>query len=186
MNYFARKRRRDIRRQGRQFLAVAVTVVIGVMMFAATYDSYRNLKVSYQQTYNRLVFADMTISGGEESLADTLAAIPGVEAVTVRHTADLPITIGTATLRGRFIGMPTDEQPDVDKIQIRQGSYLSSSGANDAIAEYHIADTYGLQIGDSLKLAVGQKREFTITGVAVSAEYLWPAPSTQESFVDPK
>ena len=51
MNYFARKRRRDIRRQGRQFLAVAVTVVIGVMMFASTYDSYRNLTASYEQTY---------------------------------------------------------------------------------------------------------------------------------------
>ncbi|NOY57012.1 MAG: ABC transporter permease [Actinobacteria bacterium] len=175
-----------MRRRRRQFLAVGVTVVIGVMMFAATYDSYRNLEVSYQRTYDRLAFADMTITGGDESLAASLAAIPGVRAVTVRHTADLPVTIGAATLRGRFIGMPTDEQPDVDKIQVQRGSYLLSGGANEAIAEDHIANTYGLQIGDPLTVAVGQKQKFTITGVAVSAEYLWPAPSTQESFIDPK
>ncbi len=175
-----------MRRQRWQFLAVGVTVVIGVMMFAATYDSYRNLTVSYEQTYDRLTFADMTITGGDESLPDALGAIPGVQAVTVRHSADLPITIGTATLRGRFVGMPVDEQPSVNKIDIQQGAYLSSGGDNEAIAEDHIASTYGLQLEDTLTVVVGEGRELTITGIAVSAEYLWPAASTQEIFVDPE
>jgi len=186
VRYLARKRRRDLGRQKWQFLAVVATVVIGVMMFAATYDSYRNLQVSYQRTYERLAFADMTITGGDSSLADALVAVPGVRAVTVRHTADVPITIGTATLRGRFIGMPAAGQPDIDKIQVQEGSYLSPGGFNEAIAEDHIANTYRLQIGDSVTVAVGEKQKFTIAGVAVSAEYLWPAASTQESFTDPK
>jgi len=186
VSYLARKRRRDLRRRRWQFLAVGATVVIGVMMFAATYESYQNLGVSYQRTYDRLAFADMTITGGNQSLVDTLTAIPGVQTVTVRHSADLPVTIGTATLRGRLIGMPAGRQPDIDKIQVQSGSYLSPGGVNEAIAEDHIAATYGLRIGDSVTLAVGQKQKLTITGVAVSAEYLWPAASTQESFTDPK
>ena len=59
-------------RQRWQFIAVGVTVVIGVMMYAATYDSYLNLTSSYEQTYDRLSFADMTIAGGYEALPDTI------------------------------------------------------------------------------------------------------------------
>ena len=63
-----------MKRQKWQFMAVGVTIVIGVMMFAATYDSYLNLTASYEQTYERLAFADMTISGGDEGLASTGAS----------------------------------------------------------------------------------------------------------------
>jgi putative ABC transport system permease protein len=185
VSYLSRKRRRDIKRQKWQFLAVGVTVVIGVMMFAATYDSYLNLTASYEQTYERLAFADMTISGGDEGLADTLRGVGGVETVTVRHTADLPITIGPTTLRGRLIGMPTGEQPDVNQIDMEEGNYLDPDGVFEAVAEVHIARTFDLGMGDTFTVVAGPGQEFNVIGVAASAEYIWPAPSTQEVFADP-
>jgi len=181
----SRKRRRDIKRQKWQFLAVGVTVVIGVMMFAATYDSYLNLTASYEQTYERLAFADMTISGGDDGLADTLRGVDGVETVTVRHTADLPITIGVSTLRGRLIGMPTGNQPDVNQIDIEEGKYLDTEGAYEAVAELHVARTFDLGDGDTFTVIVGPGQEFDVVGIAASAEYIWPAPSTQEVFAAP-
>ena len=186
MSYLSKKRRRDMRRQRWQFLAVGVTVVIGVMMFAATYDSYLNLTASYQETYDRLSFADTTITGGEDDLAETLSAVPGVQTVTVRHTADLPITIGDDTLRGRMVGTPTTGQPDVDKIDIQTGEYLSADGEYEAIAEVHVARTFDLQIGDTFTVVVGPGQDLTLVGTAASAEYIWPAASTQEIFPDPK
>ncbi|MEN8239295.1 MAG: cell division protein FtsX, partial [Actinomycetota bacterium] len=149
MSYLSRKRRRDMQHQRWQFLAVGATVVIGVMMFAATYDSYRNLTASYEQTYERLAFADMTITGGDPSLPDTLRDLPGVKAVTVRHTADLPISIGVETLRGRLIGVPTSGQPDVNQIDMNDGSYLSPSGEFEAVAEVHVARTFRLDADDT-------------------------------------
>ncbi|MEA2022666.1 MAG: FtsX-like permease family protein [Actinomycetota bacterium] len=186
MNYLSRKRRRDMRRQRWQFIAVGVTVVIGVMMFAATYDSYLNLTASYEQTYDRLAFADMTITGGDDALPDTLAAIDGVQTVTVRHTADLPITIGDDTLRGRMVGTPAVEQPDINKLDIQEGEYLSANGDFEAVAEVHVARAFGLNVGDAFTVVVGPGQEFTIAGTAASAEYIWPAASTQEIFPDPK
>ena len=50
---------------GRQFAGVAITVVLGVALFAASYDAYLNLEVSYGQTYDRLAFADVVVTGGE-------------------------------------------------------------------------------------------------------------------------
>ena len=44
MNYLRIKRGRDMRRQRWQFLAVLVTIVLGVMLFAASFDAYRALQ----------------------------------------------------------------------------------------------------------------------------------------------
>ncbi|MEN8239584.1 MAG: FtsX-like permease family protein, partial [Actinomycetota bacterium] len=186
MSYLARKRRRDMKRQKWQFIAVGVTVVIGVMMFAATYDSYLNLTESYEQTYERLAFADMTVTGGDDDLADTIAGIDGVLAVTTRHSADLPITIGIDTLRGRLVGTPASGQPDVNKLDVQQGEYLSPSGEFEAVAEVHVSRTFDLAVGDDFTVVVGPGQEFSITGIAASAEYIWPAASTQEIFPDPE
>jgi len=186
VSYLSRKRRRDIRRRKWQFLAVGVTVTIGVMTFAATYDAYRNLTVSYEQTYERLAFADMTITGGADGLSDTLGAIPGVNTVTVRRSADVPITIGAKTLRGRLVGMPVPDQPDVNRIDVEEGTYLATGGNQDSVAEIHIAKTFDLQPGDTFTVVVGSGIEFAIVGTAASPEYLWPAASTQEIFVDPE
>ena len=186
MSYLGRKLRRDLRAQRWQFVSVTATVVIGVMMFAATYDSYRNLTASYQQTYDRLAFADMTISGGSDTLADELAGIDGVAEITIRHVADLPITVADTTLRGRVIGMPAGTQPAVDRIDVQEGRYLAADGAPEAVAEVHVARTFELGPGDTFVVEAASRPEFTIVGIAASAEYIWPAPSTQEVFVDPE
>jgi putative ABC transport system permease protein len=186
VSYLSKKRRRDMRRQRWQFIAVGVTVAVGVMMYAASYDSYQNLNASYQRTYDRLAFADVTVTGGDETLADTLAGIDGVEAVTVRHTADLPITIDDTMLRGRLIGMPVPGEPAVGKIGVEDGAGLTQPSAYDAVAEVHIARTFDLKPGSTFTVALGSEPTFTIVGTASSPEYIWPAPSTQEIFADPK
>jgi putative ABC transport system permease protein len=175
-----------MKRQKWQFMAVGVTVVIGVMMFAATYDSYLNLTASYEQTYERLAFADMTIAGGDEDLPEILAAIDGVQSVTTRHSADLPITIGVDTLRGRLVGTPTSGQPDMNKLDVQQGKYLTENGEFEAVAEVHVARTFDLGVDDAFTVVVGPGQEFSITGIAASAEYIWPAASTQEIFPNPE
>ena len=54
MSYLTIKRRRDMRRQRWQFLAVFVTITLGVMLFAASYDAFLNLESSYRFTYDRV------------------------------------------------------------------------------------------------------------------------------------
>ncbi|MEZ4595589.1 MAG: ABC transporter permease [Chloroflexota bacterium] len=185
MSYLGRKRRRDIGRQRWQFLAVGITVAVGIMLFAATYDSYRNLTASYQETYRRLSFADMTIAGGDDGLAKTLAEVRGVAAVEVRHTVDLPVRIGDTTLRGRLVGMPVGSEPAVNRLDVTTGSGLTDPGAADAVAEVHLARTFGLAPGDTLTILAGNEPRLSVVGVAASAEYIWPAASQSEVFVDP-
>ena len=71
-----RKRARDLRSSRWQVAAVLVTVVLGVMLFAASFDAYRNLTDSYQKTYDDLGFADLTVSGGDSSSSSAAPAPP--------------------------------------------------------------------------------------------------------------
>ena len=65
MSTLAKKRRRDFRRRKWQFMAVLLTITLGVMLYAAIYDSFRNLKASYEKTDDDLRFADLTITGSD-------------------------------------------------------------------------------------------------------------------------
>ncbi len=179
------KRRRDIKEQRRQFVAVLVTIVLGVMMFAASYDAYRNLNASYQGTYDRLAFADATIVGQGEGLASELEAIDGVAEVVERRQADVPMRVGDDTFIGRVVSVPEGEQSRVDRLDVIAGEYLTAAG--EGVVETHMMEQFGMSIGDTVELLSPTGAvELEAVGEAVSPEYLWPARSTERFFEPPK
>jgi putative ABC transport system permease protein len=197
VKYLALKRRRDFRRRRWQFGAVALTVFLGVLMFAASYDAYRNLDASYRGTYDRLAFADMTVVGARSDFNETVAGVPGVATAVERRQADLPLRVDGHSFLGRLVGIPPDTQPAVNQVDITEGEYpagaeadsasttggASQPGAPPALAEIHMADHFGLGPGDTLEFFDGAAwRELSVSGVAVSPEYIWPARSSQEIF----
>ncbi len=63
MRASTRKSFRDLARQRAQVGAVGVTILLGVMLYVATAGAFLNLSDSYQQTYDRLNFADLVATG---------------------------------------------------------------------------------------------------------------------------
>ncbi|MDH3731593.1 MAG: hypothetical protein OES13_10820, partial [Acidimicrobiia bacterium] len=75
MTTLHRKLFRDARRQRAQFIAIAVTVFLGVTVYGATYDSFRNLEASYEETATEFRFANFFVVGGDPvTFADQAAA----------------------------------------------------------------------------------------------------------------
>ena len=180
------KRRRDFRERRWQFLAVAVTITLGVMMFAASYDAYLNLESSYQGTYDRLHFADMTVTGADDGLATEAQNIAGVAAVEERRQVDLPFRVGDSVLSGRAIGMPAGEQPQINQVDVVEGDYLDPARPDGIVVESHFANDHNLAPGSSVEIFTGSEWvAVEVVGVAVSPEYLWPAKSRQEVFSAP-
>ncbi len=186
-----RKLRRDLRASRAQVIAVVVTVMLGVMLFAASYDAFRNLTASYQQTYDDLVLADLTVSGGDQQQVATAAArVEGVDAVTQRLQADLPLVTSTVdgeqTLLGRVVGLPSDGQPAVGRVQILSGEQLDPTDPETVLVEKHMADHFDLAPGDTLVMLLGDgPRTVAVGGVVASPEYLWPARDRQEVITTP-
>jgi putative ABC transport system permease protein len=183
------KVRRDIRRQWAQAAALVLTVLLGVALFAASYDAYGNLRDSYAHVFAVQRFADLWADTDTPARAGRIAArladAPGVQAVAVRTQADLPIRIGADALPGRVVGIPTAAQPEVDRVTVLSGDYPT---APDQVAvEQHLADHFHLRPGSAVEVRGPHGwHRVSVTAVVSSAEYLWPARSRQEPLTTPE
>ncbi|WP_406102923.1 FtsX-like permease family protein [Streptomyces sp. NBC_01003] len=182
------KTRRDLRRRLGQFAAVAVTVMLGVTLFVASFDAYLNLSASYDRTYSRLHFADLTATAPDaRPPAEEVADASGVAAVTTRTQADIPLALTGQKLAGRVIGLPDDGSvPAVNRFDLTAGHAPVAGDTAGAVLERHAADTFGLHPGDRVRAyGGGTWHTLTVRGVAESPEYLWPARSRQDALADP-
>lgn len=178
---------RDLRRRTAQVAAIATTVLLGVLLFIASYDSFRNLETSYQRTYDRLHLADFTATGGDPAtIAAAVGGADGVALVTQRTQTDVPFSIGDTKLFGRVAGLPQPGGPRINEIQLTAGQLPDPAQTDQVVLEQHAADTFHLKTGDRLQIFDGTDwHTVTICGIARSAEYLWPARNRQEALGDP-
>ncbi|XRQ15523.1 ABC transporter permease [Actinomadura welshii] len=176
------KLRRDLRRRPGQLVAAVVLVMLGVTLFGASYDAYKNLDSGYQAFFGKYRFADLTLSGGDTAaIAREARSRPGVAAAAVRTVADVPMrTPGGGTLVGRVVGLPAGSQPAVNRVKVLDGRYLDPAAPSGVLADGHLADDAGLRPGAEMQVWDGQAwRSVAVRGTASSPEYLWPAPSRQ-------
>ncbi|MGA9634741.1 MAG: ABC transporter permease, partial [Solirubrobacterales bacterium] len=187
MSTLAVKARRDISRQRAQFAAIALTVLLGVALYAASYDAFRGLQASYKRAYSDLRFADLTVTGGNTDRIAAQAQAGGAEAVQPRAVADLPMQVGGDKFLGRIVGLPASGQPSVNRVEVTSGSYLSPGRPRAVLSEQHMADEFNLSAGDSVTVnGAGGPQRLGVSGVAASPEYFWPSPSRQDVLPPPK
>jgi putative ABC transport system permease protein len=185
-----RKLRRDVRRTWPTFTALVVMVMLGIALYVAADNSYRNLQSSYDNAFAVQGFPDLFVTGGDVAgFAGTAAQRPEVSATRLRVQSDLPMEVttssGTDRLIGRIVGYPTQGVPDVASLTSLSGAANPAPGT--VLLEEHMAGTFGLAAGDRVTLttAVGPV-EVTVAGVVASAEYLWLAPDRQTVIVPPR
>ena len=180
-----RKLWRDIGRHKPQFIAITLTIFLGVTIFSAAFDSYTNLVTSYDETAVEYRFANLTIAGGDTgAIAAAVEADPAVESVEVRTTVDVPLRVDDTKLLGRAISIPAGGQPSVNKLEIMSGSYPENG--NVVLVEDHMASHFDLAPGDTIDVLVGEAwHHVNVGGVALSPEYIWPARDRQEIITTP-
>jgi putative ABC transport system permease protein len=182
VNVLSRKLLRDIGLQKTQFIAVAVTVFLGITMFGASYDSFQNLQASYDTTATQTRFANLTIAGGDiSSFVSFAESQPGVESVESRTVVDLPFDLPDTKLLGRVVGLP--DSSEVNLLTVQSGS---EPARGEAALEAHLADHFDLGPGSIVSvLAPDGWVEVPVSGVAASPEYIWPAKNRQEVLTTP-
>ena len=188
MNLWLRKALRDLGRRRGQFAAVVVTTFLGVALFGASFDAYRNLLVSYDTLFQRTHFADLTVSGGDlASYVERARQLDGVEAVTTRTVTESYARVGDHRFIVRLVGLPPEQQPAIDQVIVLRGRYLDPQRTNGVLLEQHLADYYHLGPGDTLEvLTPFGWTGLPVLGVAASPEYLWPARSRQDVLTLPQ
>ena len=180
-----RKVRRDLWGQRSQFLAAVLVMGIGVAVFVGATDAYANLQESFARVYATQLLPDVVISG--PSVPGLYAAarnLPGHPSLDLRQQADVSVRINGRTLFGRAVGVPVAAQPTVSKLALRSGGL---PGRGSVLLDEHLAAYYGLHPASTVEL-LGPSgwHQVSVSGSAVSTEYLWSARSQAETVTTPE
>src|SRR5258708_7954201 len=143
-------------------------VMLGVLLFVASYDSFCNVKASCAGTYVRTHFADLTVTGVDSTPIAAAGGNPaGVDRVATRTQADLPMTIGATKLVGRVVGLPPVNGNGVNEIDVIAGRLPDSRSDDEVVVERHTADTFRLTAGQRLQVFDGAGwHQVIVSGVA--------------------
>ncbi len=184
MRTLDRKALRDLRRNWTLTLALAIIIALGITTYISSLGAYRDLGTSYQETYDRLHFADawFRVQAAPTSVVTEIAQVKGVQAVEGRLILDTGYLLPNGDpIRSRLVGMPTSRRPRVNDVLLLEGRYFRPGDTNVTIVESHFAEFYKLHPGDEVTPVVnGRTLHLRIIGVAVSPEYLVVTPSRQE------
>src|SRR6201998_4636283 len=151
-----KKALRDLRRRLPQVVAIGVTVMLGVLLFVASYDSFRNVQASYDRTYVRTHFADVTVTGGDpDAMAAAVRNAAGVGRVVTRTQVDRPMAIGATKLVGRVVGLAGSSGGDINEIDLVAGRLPDPARDDQIVVERHTADTFGLSAGAPVQVFDG-------------------------------
>lgn len=184
-----RKLVRDIWHLKGPFAAVTLVVASGVALFV-TLRSMNGYLLETQAGYYRShrfaqVFA--ALEEAPRSLAERIAALPGVAAVEPRIVAevllDVPGLAEPAT--GRLVSIPERPAPMLNALHLRSGRWVTPGRPDEVIASHAFATANGLGLGDRFGAVIhGRWQELTVVGTAISPEYVYEIRGAGEIFPD--
>lgn len=182
MSLLDRKLLRDLRALKSQALAVALVMSCGLAMMIMSRSLILSLEATRDDYYREHRFAQVfaTLKRAPLSVADQIAAIPGVAAVqtgiALQVTLDLPGMAEPAV--GLMQSLPEEGELVLNRLYLRRGKIIVGRGTHgQVLVGEAFAEAHGLQPGDSISAIVyGRKQTFTLAGIVLSPEFIFEAP----------
>jgi len=184
-----RKLWRDIRGNYGAYLAVISVSIIGLMLYVSMALILDSLKTSVDSYYSEHDFAEgfARIVRGPQGLVEDIRGIAGIDRVSGRIVSDVlvnkPAGEDNTTLRLVSFG---GDKSDLNRFKLEDGKIPSGDSRELLVSPAFLAAN-GYKIGDAVPLIIsGTEVQFTITGTAISPEYVYEIPSGQTLTPDPK
>jgi len=185
-----RKLARDLAKMRGQVITIAVVVAAGVASFIALQATQRSLAESRDVYYERYRFGDVfaDLERAPESVADRLAAIPGVRIAYPRLVSQVRIPLGEAGAAppiGQVVGLPSVGEATLNGVLVREGRMVEPGRHDEALLLEAFATRWGIVPGDTIPVIMeGVLRHVRITGTAMSPEFVYPAPPGPDPIPD--
>ncbi|KAB2951818.1 ABC transporter permease [Heliorestis acidaminivorans] len=180
-----RKLWREVQGRKGTLIAASLVMTVGVMIFIAFFSTSRNLYQAKESYYEELQFAHIFAQVRQipETELEYLQGLPGLEALEGRIVQDLSLQDGKTL---RLISLPEDRTSQVNDIRFVEGSRSENALAN-LVLDPAFATANALQVGDFVELLVkGRLVSLEITGLAISAEYIYTLRDGAEMAPDPE
>ncbi|MCI2393988.1 FtsX-like permease family protein [Aliiroseovarius sediminis] len=169
---------RDLRRLWTQSLAISAVLAVGVMIMVMSNGAERSLRETRDTFYERNRFGDIFASASRapDALATDILAIDGVARVDTRIStfAILDIADMTQPAMGQVLSLPSSGLPAMNIPTITRGRIPEPGQRDEVLVNQNFAQAHGFSIGDQFGVTLnGQKRMLTITGTALSPEFIY-------------
>lgn len=173
-----RKVLRDLIRLWPQSLAIALVLAAGVATMVLGNGAYSALSDTRARYYDDYRFADVfaDVTRAPRTLLDEVRAIDGVLAAEARIVKlgllDLPDRVEPGTML--LVSLPAQGEAGLNRLHLRQGRLPDPLAARELVVSEGFAAAHGLTPGARLAVVMnGQRREMTITGIALSPEFIY-------------
>ena len=169
---------RDFKKLWSQAIAIALVAAAGVGTLLVSVGTYRSLLDTQQAYYERYDFADIFANAtrAPNRLLDEILAIKGVIRTNIRIQKnvilDIPYMKDPAS--GKIISIPDSGESNLNRLFLVKGQLPRSAKPNEVAISQAFALAHGFELGDRFfAIMGGVKRSLTITGIALSPEYIY-------------
>lgn len=179
---------RMIKHSKAQFIAVLVTITVGIALFTAISLAGINLDDSKNQYYKENAFQDLGISVQKlpASLIGDFQNIEGIAAAEGRITAEVPF-IGEEDERinVKLLSLPSGQQK-TNRLLLREGRAIKNP-SEEAIVLSQFAEGRNLSVGDEIVFQVeGTLCKLELVGIAYSPEFIYLIENSQSIMPAPE
>lgn len=178
MTALQRKLLRDLLYLRSQALAIALVVACGVATFVMSISVLRSLERARDRYYDNYHFARIFahLKRAPAEFGARLGEIPGVALVETRIVAEVPLDLPgmTEPAIGRIVSIPDEASSLLNQLHLRRGRWPEPDRRGEVLVNEAFAQAHRLQPGDQFKAVLnGRRHTLTVTGVALSPEYIY-------------
>lgn len=181
-----RKIRREMWQTRWLYGAIAAMVALGVMLFAIASSLYRDMYLSYTESFARYHLEDfgVQVRSAPRTVVARIRRLPGVAGAEGRLVETVAIELGSQNprrLMGRLIGIESGQPLQVNQLRLMEGRFLRGGRDRAILLESKFASYHRLRPHDSIMvLWRGERVRFTIAGLVRSPEYIYVIQSKQQ------
>lgn len=178
MKQIDRKVFRDLWHLKAQVLSIALVLTSGIAALVAFLSTQASLRTAQAQFYHEGRFADIfaELKRAPLSIGKRLEQIPGVVSLETRIVQDFLLNLpGRAdSAVGRFISLPIEGQPQLNRLYLRQGRWPDPNRHDEVLVSEGFSQSNGFKPGDRIGAVVnGKYKDFSIVGSVLSPEYIY-------------
>lgn len=178
MSVLDRRLRRELTAHRWRLLAIVGIIAVGVNEFVALGTSYNNLSSAKQQYYRQCRMADFWINLKKAPVAelDRLSHVPGIAEFRprIQFYATVDLEEATEPINGLILSLPDRQEPILNDIVLRQGSYFTDRRENEVIVNESFAHEHHLAPGMWIRLLLNNRQqELFVVGTAMSSEFVY-------------
>lgn len=178
MSLLDRKLWRDIRIMRGQVITIALVVAAGVAVFVGAVSTFYSLQAGRDRFYADARFPQIfvTLKRAPLSLVAQLNRIPGVATVEPRIVRDVIVDWHGSILpvSGRMVSLAHAGEEPLARLHLRRGTAPGPGDTHGIAVNEAFAAAHAVNPGADIRVILnGRVQTFQITGIALSAEYVY-------------